>query len=295
MDFINIVEAILGIGFSLIAGLLRIVFAFIAGMIAVFKGRNFLLWGAGTLFFPWVIFIIIFMPRKQPRFRSYISEKEEFRGKNPVIASILALSAIVAKSDGNVTKEEISIIKRFISSHFGISRQELNTYGSVFEYGKNNPHEYKEFTRIITTYYRRRDIIIAIAYLLVSIAMQDGQVSDKEDIQIRDILSELGLSEYEYNSIKNSFTQGRTQYNRQNTRGYAQNQQSLIKKYSKVLGIDEDASLSEAKKAYRKLVKEYHPDKAASKGMPEEYVEFANKKVSEINEAYDYLKKVKGA
>lgn len=44
------------------------------------------------------------------------------------------------------------------------------------------------------------------------------------------------------------------------------------------------------KKAYRKLAKEYHPDKVMSEGMPDEYVEYANKRFSEISHAYDQLK-----
>ena len=71
-------------------------------------------------------------------------------------------------------------------------------------------------------------------------------------------------------------------------------QEDLVKKYSEVLGVSEEASMAEIKRAYRKLVKEYHPDKLASGSVPPEYIEFANKKIRDINEAYEYLEKVKG-
>lgn len=294
MDLISVIQSILGFGLDIIAILFKMMFAFFSGFIALLKGRNFFLWGMGTLIFPWLFFIVLFIPRTYPRFQSYMVNKEEFRGKNPVIASIMALSAIVAKSDGNVTKEEISVIKRFISSNFRISYEELNSYGHVFDYGKNHPNEYSEYTRILNTFYKRKDQMIAIAYLFVSIAMQDGQISEEEDMRIRSILFQLGVSEYEYSSIKNAFTSGRTYYENQTGQGYRESSESLIKKYSRVLEVDEDASMSDIKKAYRTLVKEYHPDKIAN-GMPEDYKEFANKKIIEINEAYDYLKKVKEA
>ncbi len=296
MELFEILQGLLGFGLSLIAFFFRIIFAFIAGFIALTKGRSFLFWGMITLFIPWVFFIVLFIPRRYPRFHSYIMNKAEFRGKNPVIASIMALSAMVAKSDGNVSKEEIIQIKKFISVNFGISFEELGTYGDVFDYGKNHPEEYREFTRVINTFYRRKDYIIAIAYLFVSIAMQDSRISENEDVLIRSILYELGLSSYEYESIKNAFTHGQGYYyNNQNAQSYAGNKDYLIRKYTKVLQVDEDASLGEIKKAYRRLVKEYHPDKMASKGMPEDYREFANNKIKEINEAYDYLSKIKGA
>ncbi len=296
MDSFEILQSILGFGLNLIAFFFRIIFAFIAGFIALTKGRNFFFWGMITLFLPWIFFIILFIPRRYPQFHSHIMNKEEFRGKNPVIASIMALSAMVAKSDGSVSKEEIFQIKKFISANFGITFEELSAYGSVFDYGKNHPEEYREFTRVINTFYRRKDYIIAIAYLFVSIAMQDSRISENEDVLIRSILHELGLSSYEYESIKNAFTHRQGYYyNNQNAQEYVGNKDHLIRKYTKVLQVDEGASLTEIKKAYRRLVKEYHPDKMASKGMPEDYREFANNKIKEINEAYDYLSKLKGA
>jgi len=292
---LSIIQAILGFGFDVITILFKVILAFIVGGIVAFKGRNSLIWGLITFFFPWVFFIVIFLPRKYPKFKSYLKEKEEFKGKNPVIASIMALSAVVAKADGSVSREEIALIKRFISSNFNISSEELNEYGDVFDYGKNHPDEYKEFTKVIVTFYRSKDTVIAIAYLLIAIAMEDNGMSDAEDSQIRDIVLEMGLSEYEYNGIKNSFVQSRTYYGNENGANFGQNKETLIKKYCKVLGVENQASMIEIKKAYRKLVKEHHPDKIASKGMPEEYMKYANSKISEINEAYDYLKKVKEA
>lgn len=292
---LNIIQAILGFGFSVIGILVHVIIAFIVGGIAYFKGRSFLLWGFATYFFPWIFFVIIFFPRKYPKFKSYLKEKEEFKGKNPVIASIMALSAVVAKADGSVSREEIALIKKFISSNFNISSEELNEYGDVFDYGKNHPDEYKEFTKVIVTFYRSKDTVIAIAYLLIAISMEDGGMTEAEDNQIRDIVFEMGLSEYEYNGIKNSFVQSRTYYGNENDTGFGQNKENLIKKYCEILGVDNQASMVEIKKAYRKLVKEHHPDKIASKGMPEEYMKYANSKIAELNEAYEYLKKVKEA
>jgi DnaJ homolog subfamily C member 3 len=62
---------------------------------------------------------------------------------------------------------------------------------------------------------------------------------------------------------------------------------SKQKDYYKVLGISTTASETEIKKAYRKLTKQYHPDKAPAQGIsPEE----AAKKMGAINEAYEVLK-----
>jgi DnaJ like chaperone protein len=48
------------------------------------------------------------------------------------------------------------------------------------------------------------------------------------------------------------------------------------------------------KSNYRKLVSEYHPDKIASKGLPEEFNHLAEKKFREIQQAYEMIKKERG-
>lgn len=61
---------------------------------------------------------------------------------------------------------------------------------------------------------------------------------------------------------------------------------SKQKDYYKVLGVDRDADERQIKKAYRKLSKLYHPDKASANNLsPEE----AQKKMAAVNEAYEVL------
>jgi len=54
-----------------------------------------------------------------------------------------------------------------------------------------------------------------------------------------------------------------------------------------VLGVKENASQDEIKRAYRELVKQYHPDKYVDNPLKD----LAEEKLREINEAYDTLSK----
>ena len=56
-----------------------------------------------------------------------------------------------------------------------------------------------------------------------------------------------------------------------------------------ILGITATANIDEIKAAYKNLIKQYHPDKVADLG--DEIKKVAEKKSTEINKAYEYLKK----
>lgn len=303
MEFIlSLLMGILGFGMNIVWLFIKLILAFIVAGIATFKRRSGLFYGVLTFLFPWFILIMPFIPTKVPELPLNLRNHDAFKGKNPIIASIMALAASVAKADGSVTKEEIALIKQFIMARFNITKEELNTYAGAFDYGKDHPESYKIFTDVIKAYYMNKQMYLALGFLFLGIAMDGGQLSSQAEAQVRKILMEFGISEYEYEGLKNGYT-GYSQYggyqgnsgSYNSYGGYQQqpSQPSLIKKYSEVLGVSEDASMSEIKKAYRKLAKEYHPDKYAAESMPEQYMEFANQKIAEINEAYEYLKSVK--
>lgn len=61
---------------------------------------------------------------------------------------------------------------------------------------------------------------------------------------------------------------------------------SKTKDYYKVLAVPSDADERQIKSAYRKLIRIHHPDKAVNQGVAREVAE---KKMAEINEAYEVL------
>lgn len=61
---------------------------------------------------------------------------------------------------------------------------------------------------------------------------------------------------------------------------------SKNKDYYKILSVSRDADERQIRSAWRKLSKQYHPDKAHTHGLNKEEAE---KKMAEINQAYEYL------
>ena len=67
-------------------------------------------------------------------------------------------------------------------------------------------------------------------------------------------------------------------------------QQSLEDAYQ-VLGVESSASDAEVKTAYRRLMNRHHPDKLVAKGLPEEMMKLATDKTSEIQSAWEEIRK----
>ena len=61
-----------------------------------------------------------------------------------------------------------------------------------------------------------------------------------------------------------------------------------------ILGVSSSASNDEIKSAYRRLIRENHPDTLVAKGMPQEFIDIANQRMAAINAAYDTIEKKRG-
>ena len=70
--------------------------------------------------------------------------------------------------------------------------------------------------------------------------------------------------------------------------------QDKLQRYYNLLGASKEDSFNDIQNKYRKIIKDYHPDKIQGKGLPEDFIEFANKKLKDFNEAYNEIKNRKG-
>jgi DnaJ like chaperone protein len=61
-----------------------------------------------------------------------------------------------------------------------------------------------------------------------------------------------------------------------------------------LLGASSDWTDDKLKRHYRKLLKEYHPDRMVSRGVPPEFLKIANDRMATINEAWGHIKAERG-
>ncbi len=61
-------------------------------------------------------------------------------------------------------------------------------------------------------------------------------------------------------------------------------------RYYEILESKKTDSVETIKINYKRLVKDFHPDKISSKDLPKAFVDFAHQRFNEIQDAYEYIK-----
>lgn len=211
-------------------------------------------------------------------------------GPNSKANTMLFLEAVfsslgkLAKSDGVVCQSEASRINRFIRE-LGLSQEQKELVAKSFKEGTSSSESYQFFiNRVVEVSGRDRSLLQMVLGLYCDVAMSDGKVSQAETEFINYAEQAFGLRGYSHYF-----------FNRGRAGSYSSSRsEEEMETYYSVLGIQSTASDSELKKAYRKKCVEFHPDKIASKGLPEEFKKFAEEEMKKVNQAYDFIKKKRG-
>ena len=188
--------------------------------------------------------------------------------------SLIVLSAKLSKADGQVSKEELIAVKDKLK----IPENEIDQVGKIFNKAKNESTGYKPYAEQIAQIYRGNlNVLEEVINILFYIAEADGNISQAELVMIEDIARIFGLSESQFNSLKES-----------------RKSSDKLNPYI-VLESNPDDSLTEIRKRYIKLSKEHHPDLLLSKGVPPEVIEESKKKMRSINSAWEKVQKLKAS
>lgn len=183
------------------------------------------------------------------------------------IATFLVLSAAVMKADNVVKKSELDFVKKFLLQNFG-EKDTLEALQLLKEIlNKDIPID-SVCTQV--KYHMDKHLKLQIVHYLFGIALADGVLHSSELSVIEMISLKIGLNISEFNSIKAMFYE------------------SPDKSYE-ILGVSQDASNEDIKKAYRKMANKYHPDKVATMG--EDVQNAAKVKFQTLNEAYEKIRK----
>jgi len=185
--------------------------------------------------------------------------------------NLLSLASLVIKADGNVSQVELDYVRKYFVQSYG--KERANATFKIFNEVINKRQISASNICSLLRQRMRYESRLQMLHFLFSIAKADGIVSEAEVKEIHNISNYLGINFRDFESIKAMF------FN---------NPDSAYK----ILEIEKTATDSEVKKAYRTMVKKYHPDKLQH--MDEVYKKGAEDKFRKVQEAYEQLQKERG-
>ncbi|MDA7817003.1 DnaJ domain-containing protein [Sulfurimonas sp.] len=196
----------------------------------------------------------------------------------------VALVAKVAKADGKVDALEaelISIMFDDISAVFPEPQKTKDILKEIFNEEKDRFDNLEEVAHTLSNAIKRdKSKQQQFMGFLIQLAFVDGEVSKGEDEVLVTIAEAFEFDPDAYHAIFDQFEQMMKNVH----------PSANISDAYDLLGVSENDDMSVIKKAYRKKVREYHPDIIKSQGKDEAYMQEATEKTQEINQAYEMIK-----
>lgn len=187
--------------------------------------------------------------------------------------ALIALSAKMAMADGKVTNEEIRAFEDVLK----VPPAERTNVNRLYRIAQQDVAGFEAYAEQVARIYRGKpgtleDVLDALFH----IAKADKYIHPAEIEYLRTVADIFGFSEVEFARIRASHL------------GTPRMDPYLV------LGITPEISDDDLKRAYRRLVRENHPDTLIARGVPEELVSIASDKLAAINVAYEKIVKARG-
>ncbi len=182
--------------------------------------------------------------------------------------AVIALGAKMAKADGQVTRDEVTAFREV----FQIARADEAGAARVFNMARTDVAGYEEYAlRIQRMFASDTKALTDLMEGLFHIAMADGFYHPNEDQFLENVATIFELPIAEFHSLRARFVP------------------DAVPDPYMVLGVSPDMPYKEMRAAWRKLVRETHPDAMFARGVPEEAIKLAEKRMIDINRAWEEI------
>ena len=187
--------------------------------------------------------------------------------------AVIALGAKMAKADGHVSRLEVRAFREV----FQIAREDEKEAARVFNLARQDVAGYEDYARAIARMFREDEgMLCTLMEGLFHIAMADGGYHPAEDAFLSTVAGIFGIDAARFRHLRARFVPEaeRDPYD--------------------VLGVAPDQPLDQIRRAWRSAVRESHPDRLIAQGVPEEAVKLAEKRMVDINRAWEEIQAARG-
>lgn len=194
-----------------------------------------------------------------------------------------AVMGALAKADSRVTRDEIRAAQQLFD-RLHLSAEQREAAKAAFNRGKAPDFDLDaEVARVAQLCRGRAALVQMFLQVQLMAVAADGQVHPAEHEMLVRVARRLGLAEADVARLEAMLRAGSAA---------VPAEQRLDDAYA-ALGVSPDASEAEIRRAYRRLMSQNHPDKLASKGLPESMREMAEERTREISAAYRLIKEAR--
>ncbi|MEM8978547.1 MAG: molecular chaperone DjiA [Pseudomonadota bacterium] len=182
--------------------------------------------------------------------------------------AVIALGAKIAKADGTVTRDEVAAFREV----FHISSEDEAQAARVYNLARQDVAGFEDYARKISRMFGQdREALCDLLDGLFHIALADGQYHPNENVFLERVAEIFEMPSADFKALRARFVSdaARDPYD--------------------VLGVDAQTPLDEIRAAWRKLVRESHPDRMMARGVPEEAIKLAEKRLIAINQAWEEI------
>ena len=189
---------------------------------------------------------------------------------------VVILSAKLAKCDGAVSRVEIDAFKR----NFRIPAEAARDIARLFDHARDSDDSYSQIAAELgRAFADNKGVLEDVLAALFAIARSDGLVNRAEETFLQVTSNGFGLSADGWVRARDGQTR----------RSPADDEDPYA-----TLGVARSINDEDVRLAWRKLMRENHPDSLASRGVPQEFIARAGDKVARINAAWDRIKRERG-
>ena len=182
--------------------------------------------------------------------------------------AVIALGAKMAKADGLVTRDEVTAFRQV----FHIPASETQNAARVFDLARKDVAGFDLYAaRIRDMFGAGHQALVDLLEGLFYIAVADGRYHPNENVFLEEVARIFGVQSRDFVNMRARFVPD------ENPDPYC------------VLGVDPTADAETVRRAWRALVREYHPDRMVARGVPEEAMKLAEKRLIQANLAYEEI------
>jgi DnaJ like chaperone protein len=212
------------------------------------------------------------------------------RTRDAFIRALFSTIAQISKEDGRVTKKEIAATKALIE-RLKLTESERRQAILFFQKGREQDFDLQGTLQEFAARFKLRyELRITFMEMLLEAAVSDGNLSVGEEAILERVRIVLKIPINVFIAMLSAREAERQpQPDSRNHRQAVNMPQPLSQSYA-AFGLKAEASVQEVKRAYRKMISQYHPDKLISQGLPDEIKDMAKRRVYEINTAYNRIK-----